>query len=99
MPIWVNPFSLCHHLTLASFFSFRLTNEKKFFFLFYTGTTPDHPTYVAIKGSVFDVTGNPAYAPGGAYHGKERSSLLLFRFVFLFVLKVSFFSLFGKFLA
>jgi membrane-associated progesterone receptor component len=25
--------------------------------------------YVAIKGQVFDVTGNKAYQPGGSYHG------------------------------
>ena len=25
--------------------------------------------YVAIKGKVFDVTGNKAYLPGGSYHG------------------------------
>ncbi|KAE8453935.1 hypothetical protein EG329_007711 [Mollisiaceae sp. DMI_Dod_QoI] len=25
-------------------------------------------TYVAIKGQVFDVTGNKAYQPGGSYH-------------------------------
>ncbi|KAI9827503.1 MAG: hypothetical protein M1832_004853 [Thelocarpon impressellum] len=37
------------------------------------------PTYVAIKGTVFDVTGNSAYAPGGAYHifaGKDASRAL-----------------------
>ncbi len=32
-------------------------------------------TYVAIKGTVFDVTGNKSYAPGASYHG--TSSLLL----------------------
>lgn len=25
--------------------------------------------YVAIKGRVYDVTGNKAYQPGGSYHG------------------------------
>lgn len=34
------------------------------------GTSSEHPTYVAIKGTVFDVSGNSAYAPNGAYHGK-----------------------------
>jgi hypothetical protein len=27
------------------------------------------PTYVAIKGTVFDVTGNKAYGPEGSYKG------------------------------
>ncbi|KAF4549420.1 Cytochrome P450-like protein 90 [Elsinoe fawcettii] len=34
------------------------------------------PTYVAIKGTVFDVTGNKAYAPGASYSvfaGKDAS--------------------------
>jgi cytochrome b involved in lipid metabolism len=34
-----------------------------------TGTNPDYPTYVAIKGTVFDVTGNKAYGPEGSYKG------------------------------
>ncbi len=33
------------------------------------GTDPNQPTYVAIKGSVFDVSGSPNYGPGGPYHG------------------------------
>ncbi|KAF2152912.1 hypothetical protein K461DRAFT_130909 [Myriangium duriaei CBS 260.36] len=28
------------------------------------------PTYVAIKGTVFDVTGNKSYAPGASYSGR-----------------------------
>ena len=36
------------------------------------GTNPDLPVYVAIKGSVFDVSGNGSYAPKGAYHGSWR---------------------------
>ncbi|RDL37638.1 Cytochrome b5-like Heme binding-containing protein [Venustampulla echinocandica] len=28
--------------------------------------------YVAIKGKVFDVTGNKAYQPGGSYSGKDQ---------------------------
>lgn len=34
------------------------------------------PTYVAIKGTVFDVSGNKSYAPGASYHvfaGKDAS--------------------------
>lgn len=34
------------------------------------GTNPDYPTYVAIKGTVFDVSGNKAYGPEGSYKGK-----------------------------
>jgi hypothetical protein len=37
---------------------------------FVTGTNPDYPTYVAIKGTIFDVTGNKAYGPEGSYKGK-----------------------------
>lgn len=33
------------------------------------GTDPSRPTWVAIKGTVFDVSKNAAYAPGGQYHG------------------------------
>ncbi|EKD20904.1 hypothetical protein LZ554_007234 [Drepanopeziza brunnea f. sp. 'monogermtubi'] len=29
---------------------------------------PDNLCYVAIKGKVFDVTGNKSYVPGGSYH-------------------------------
>jgi predicted heme/steroid binding protein len=36
-----------------------------------TGTNPDYPTYVAIKGTVFDVSGNKAYGPEGSYRGKS----------------------------
>ncbi|KAK8920730.1 putative steroid-binding protein 3 [Metarhizium anisopliae] len=32
--------------------------------------------YVAIKGKVYDVTGNKAYQPGGSYHGKDASRAL-----------------------
>ena len=32
------------------------------------GTRSGHPTYVAIKGTVFDVSRNNAYGPSGAYH-------------------------------
>lgn len=28
--------------------------------------------YVAIKGKVYDVTGNKAYQPGGSYNGMDR---------------------------
>ena len=34
-----------------------------------SGTNADYPTYVAIKGTVFDVTGNKAYGPEGSYKG------------------------------
>ncbi|KAL8942302.1 MAG: hypothetical protein Q9211_001448 [Gyalolechia sp. 1 TL-2023] len=43
------------------------------------GLSPSYPTYVAIKGTVFDVSGNTAYAPKGAYHvfaGKDPSRAL-----------------------
>ena len=34
-----------------------------------SGTNPERGTYVAIKGVVFDVSGNDSYAPGKGYHG------------------------------
>lgn len=34
-----------------------------------TGTDDSKPILVAIKGTVFDVSRNVAYRPGGAYHG------------------------------
>lgn len=37
-----------------------------------TGSNPDYPTYVAIKGTVFDVTGNKAYGPEGSYKGMSK---------------------------
>jgi len=43
------------------------------------GTNPDKPTWVAIKGTVFDVSKNAAYRPGGNYHvfaGKDPSRAL-----------------------
>lgn len=36
-----------------------------------TGTNPDKPTYVSIKGTVFDVSKNAAYAEKGQYHGAQ----------------------------
>jgi membrane-associated progesterone receptor component len=35
------------------------------------GTDSSKPTYVAIKGTVFDVSGNAAYGVKGQYHGKH----------------------------
>ncbi|KAF1810410.1 progesterone binding protein-like protein [Eremomyces bilateralis CBS 781.70] len=43
------------------------------------GTHEGYPTYVAIKGKVFDVSGNPAYAPKATYNvftGKDSSRAL-----------------------
>ncbi|TKX23848.1 cytochrome b5-like heme/steroid binding domain-containing protein 1 [Elsinoe australis] len=43
------------------------------------GEHEGYPTYVAIKGTIFDVTGNKAYAPGASYHvftGKDASRAL-----------------------
>ena len=37
---------------------------------FSTGSDPSKPTLVAIKGTVFDVSGNDAYGPKGQYHGQ-----------------------------
>ncbi|KAI0005649.1 cytochrome b5 [Xylariaceae sp. FL0662B] len=41
--------------------------------------TEGHKAYVAIKGKVYDVTGNKAYQEGGSYHvfaGKDASRAL-----------------------
>lgn len=38
----------------------------------HTGTDPNRPTLVAIKGTVFDVSRNAAYGPSGQYRGKFR---------------------------
>lgn len=43
-----------------------------------SGTDPSRPTYVAIKGTIFDVSKNAAYAPGGQYHGKHIPSPYIF---------------------
>jgi hypothetical protein len=43
------------------------------------GTNPDYPTYVAIKGTIFDVTGNKAYGPEGSYKGKRSVTASLTR--------------------
>jgi membrane-associated progesterone receptor component len=43
------------------------------------GTNEDKPAYVAIKGTVFDVSKNKAYGPGGNYQvfaGKDPSRAL-----------------------
>ncbi|TKA75119.1 hypothetical protein B0A55_05018 [Friedmanniomyces simplex] len=43
------------------------------------GSHADYPTYVAIKGTVFDVSGNKAYGPEGSYKvfaGKDASRAL-----------------------
>ncbi|OCK90305.1 progesterone binding protein-like protein [Cenococcum geophilum 1.58] len=43
------------------------------------GINEDFPTLVAIKGTVFDVSGNQAYGPKGQYHvfaGKEPNRAL-----------------------
>ena len=46
----------------------------------YNGSDPSKPIYVAVKGSVFDVTtGKSFYGPGGAYcmfAGKDASRAL-----------------------
>lgn len=34
----------------------------------HSGTSSANPIYVAVKGTVFDVSGNEAYASSGAYH-------------------------------
>lgn len=43
------------------------------------GTDPAKPILVAIKGTVFDVSRNEAYAPNGTYHGMYSCGGLYFR--------------------
>ncbi|MCJ1273599.1 hypothetical protein MMC21_001392 [Puttea exsequens] len=43
------------------------------------GTDPKYPTYVAVMGTIFDVSGNSSYAPKGSYcvfAGKDASRAL-----------------------
>ncbi|KAK3111031.1 hypothetical protein LTR53_014106 [Teratosphaeriaceae sp. CCFEE 6253] len=45
----------------------------------YLSKCDDYPTYVAIKGTVFDVSGNKAYGPEGSYKvfaGRDASRAL-----------------------
>ncbi|RKO99278.1 hypothetical protein CXG81DRAFT_14714, partial [Caulochytrium protostelioides] len=46
----------------------------------FDGSDPEKPIYIAIKGIVFDLSGNrKSYAPGGSYHvfaGKDPSMAL-----------------------
>lgn len=45
----------------------------------FDGTGPESKAYVGIKGTVFDVSKNALYAPGGKYHvftGKDSSRAL-----------------------
>lgn len=37
------------------------------------GTNEGYPTLVAIKGTVFDVSGNKAYGPEGSYKGMSTT--------------------------
>jgi len=43
-----------------------------------TGSNPDKPTYVAIKGTVFDVSKNSAYGEKGSYRGAHSPMSLIF---------------------
>ncbi|GJJ16226.1 hypothetical protein Clacol_010522 [Clathrus columnatus] len=47
---------------------------------YYNGSDPNTPLYIAIKGTVFDVTAKPdTYGPGKSYHcfvGKDASRAL-----------------------
>ncbi len=59
--------SLCDGMSLQQRFlppigSWLTLGEQK-------GTHPDKPTWVAIKGTVFDVSKNAAYQEKGQYHG------------------------------
>lgn len=47
--------------------------EKPFKAHVITGSDPSKPTLVAIRGTVFDVSGNDAYGPKGQYHGPYRA--------------------------
>lgn len=45
----------------------HMLRQKLCFFAI--GTNPERPTWVAIKGTVFDVSKNQAYKEKGQYHG------------------------------
>jgi cytochrome b involved in lipid metabolism len=56
---------------MVSYVAARIA-QYRVFNIYESGTNPDYPTYVAIKGTVFDVTGNKAYGPEGSYKGMSR---------------------------
>jgi cytochrome b involved in lipid metabolism len=49
------------------------TNKRR---ALHTGSDPNRPTLVAIKGTVFDVTRNAAYGAAGQYRGESLMRLV-----------------------
>lgn len=70
-PISVEDLAKCDGTSphLASTQSLLGTNEL----IAQKGNSSTYPTYVAIKGTVFDVSGNSAYGPNGSYHGTSAA--------------------------
>lgn len=70
-PISVEDLAKCDGTSphLASTQSLPGTNEL----MVQKGNSSTYPTYVAIKGTIFDVSGNSAYGPNGSYHGTSAA--------------------------
>jgi membrane-associated progesterone receptor component len=62
----VREYSLTHSLLITQLDGLAMVSNRV---SFVSGTDPNRPTLVAIKGTVFDVSKNAAYAVGGQYHG------------------------------
>jgi predicted heme/steroid binding protein len=72
-PITLEELSKCDGTWQRFYMTYISFSHNTFNADFSPGTDPDRPTLVAIKGTVFDVSKNAAYAPSGQYHGTTLS--------------------------